>query len=62
MKVAQNCQESYTDKRCRPLEFEVGDQVFLKVSPTKGITKFGMVAKFNSRYIDPYQFLKELEK
>ena len=36
------------------LEFEVGDQVFLKVSPTKGITRFGMAGKFSSWYIGPY--------
>jgi len=43
MRVAQSRQKSYTDWRRRPLEFEVGDQVFLRVSPTKGIIRFDMM-------------------
>ena len=46
--------KSYTDKRCRPLEFEVGDQVFPKVSLTKDIMKFGMLGKLGPRYIGLY--------
>ena len=38
----------------RPLEFEVGDRVFLNVSPTKGIIRFGMVGKLSLKYIGPY--------
>ena len=41
MKSAQSQQKSYVDKRRRPLEFQVGDSVFLKVSPFKGIIRFG---------------------
>lgn len=41
LKTAQSRQKSYADKHRRPLEFEVGDQVFLKVSPMKGISRFG---------------------
>jgi len=45
---------SYTIKRRRPLEIEVRDWVFLKVSPTEGIMRFGMAGKLSSRYIGPY--------
>ena len=41
MLMAQSRQKSYADKRRRKLEFNVGDKVFLKVSPTKGIMRFG---------------------
>jgi len=54
MKMAQSHQKRYADQRHRPLEFEVGDRIFLKVSPTKGITRFGMAVKLRPRYIGSY--------
>ena len=39
--MAQSWKKSYADIRCRPLEFEVRDHVFLKVMPKKGVVKFG---------------------
>jgi len=42
IRFAQSWQKSYTDKRRRPLEFQVGDQVFLKVPPTRDIKRFGV--------------------
>ena len=44
MKTAQSKQKSYVDVRRRPLEFEVGDHVFLKVTPMKGVMRFGRMA------------------
>ncbi|GJS40087.1 putative reverse transcriptase domain-containing protein [Tanacetum coccineum] len=41
LKAARDCQKSYADNRRKPLEFEVGDQVLLKVSPWKGVVRFG---------------------
>ncbi|GJX85953.1 hypothetical protein Tco_0336727 [Tanacetum coccineum] len=41
MQAARDRQKSYADKRCRPLEFEVGDKVMLKVAPWKGVMRFG---------------------
>ena len=41
MKAAQSRQKNYADKRRRPLTFEVGDYVYLKVSPMKGVQRFG---------------------
>ena len=38
--TAQSRQKSYADRRCRPLEFEVGDHVFLKVIPKRGVVRF----------------------
>jgi hypothetical protein len=52
--VTQSCQKSYTDKRRNPLEFEVGDHVYLWVSPMKGVHCFGIKGKLAPRYIGPY--------
>ena len=43
--MAQSRQKSYADKRQRPLEFDVGDHVFLKVMPKRGVVKFGKRGK-----------------
>jgi hypothetical protein len=55
--TAQSCQKSYTDKRHRPLEFEVGDHVYLRVSPMNGVRRFGMKGKLAPHYIGPYPIL-----
>ena len=60
MKVAQDRYESYADKRRRPLEFEVRDHVFLKVSPTKSIVRFDIRGKLNPRYISLYEVLERI--
>ena len=60
MKAAQDRQKSYADRRRRKLEFQVGEKVFLKVSPTKGIKRFGMQGKLDPRYIGPYEILRRV--
>jgi len=60
IKVAQSRQKSYADKRRRPLEFQVGDQVFLKVSPTKGVKRFEVRGKLSLRYTGPYEIIEKL--
>jgi len=47
IKAAQSTQKSYADKRRRPLEFQVGDKVFLKVSPAKGVRRFNFRGKLS---------------
>jgi hypothetical protein len=54
MLTAQSWQKSYVDVRRRDLEFAMGDEVLLKVSPTKGIVRFGIKGKLSPRYIGPY--------
>ena len=49
MKAAQDRYKSYADERRQPLEFEVGDHVFLRVSPTKGMYRFGVRGKLSPR-------------
>ncbi|GKV05622.1 hypothetical protein SLEP1_g17609 [Rubroshorea leprosula] len=60
LKVAQDKQKSYADNRRRPLEFEVGDHVFFKVSPTKGVYQFGLKGKLSPRYIGPFEILERV--
>ncbi|GKF35833.1 putative reverse transcriptase domain-containing protein [Tanacetum coccineum] len=48
-------QKSYADRRLKPLEFEVGDMVLLKVSPWKGAMRFGKRRKLSPRYIGPFK-------
>ena len=57
MQTAQNRQKHYADVRRRPLEFQVGDHVFLRVSPTKGVKRFGIKGKLSPRYIGPFEIL-----
>jgi len=54
MKMEQSRQKNYADRRCRPLEIDVEDYIFLKVCPAKGIIRFAMVGKLSTRYIGPY--------
>ncbi|GKB46776.1 putative reverse transcriptase domain-containing protein [Tanacetum coccineum] len=55
--TARSRQKSYTDKRLKSLEFEVGDMVLLKVSPWKGAVHFGKRKKLSPRYIGPFKIL-----
>ncbi|WMV54204.1 hypothetical protein MTR67_047589 [Solanum verrucosum] len=55
LKTAQSRQKSYTDVKRIALEFEVDDWVYLKVSPIKGVTRFGKKGKLSPRYIGPYR-------
>jgi len=57
LKTAQSRQKSWADSRRRPLEFGVGDHVFLKISPTKGVIRFGTRGKLSPRYIGPFEIL-----
>ncbi len=55
MKIAFNRQKSYADPKRRDVEFAVGDCVFLKVSPMKGVMRFGKKCKLAPRYIRPFE-------
>jgi hypothetical protein len=59
MAAAQARQKSYADKRRKPIEFEVGDHVYLKVSPMRGVKRFGIKRKLEPRYVGPYRIIKK---
>ena len=58
LKVAQSRQKSYADKRRYPLQFKVGDFVYLRVSPTRGVQCFGIKGKLAPRYIGPFEIIE----
>ena len=58
--TAQSRQKSYADVRRRPLEFEVGDHVFLKVMPKRGVVRFGKRRKLSPRFIGPFEILERV--
>ena len=57
---AQSRQKSYADVRRRPLEFEVGDHVFLKVMPKREVVRFGKRGKLSPRFIGPFKILERV--
>ena len=58
--TAQSRQKSYADHRRRPLVFEVGDRVFLKISPRRGLMRFGKSGKLSPRFIGPFEILERI--
>ncbi|GJZ42630.1 putative reverse transcriptase domain-containing protein [Tanacetum coccineum] len=62
MQAAQDRQKSYADRKRKPMEFEIGDRVMLKVSPWKGVVRFGKRGKLNPRYVGPFRVLAKVGK
>ncbi|GJW62228.1 putative reverse transcriptase domain-containing protein [Tanacetum coccineum] len=60
LKVARDRQKSYADKRRKPLEFSVGDYVLLKVSPWKGVVRFGKKGKLAPRFVGPFEIVEKV--
>ncbi|GJV51419.1 putative reverse transcriptase domain-containing protein [Tanacetum coccineum] len=60
IQAARDRQKSYADVRQKPLEFQVGDKVMLKVSPWKGVIRFGKRGKLNPRYIGPFKIIAKV--
>jgi hypothetical protein len=59
LKATKSRHETYANKRCRPLEFEVGNHVYLRVSPMKGVKRFGVKGKLAPHYIGPFPILEK---
>ncbi|GKE41344.1 putative reverse transcriptase domain-containing protein [Tanacetum coccineum] len=60
LQAVSDRQRSYANVRLKPLEFQVGDHVMLKVSPRKGVIRFGKQGKLNLRYIGPFKILERI--
>ncbi|GKE05937.1 putative reverse transcriptase domain-containing protein, partial [Tanacetum coccineum] len=60
LNAARDLQKSYADNRQKPLEFSVGDHVLLKVSPWKGVVRFGKKGKLAPRYVRPFEIVERI--
>ncbi|GJZ25622.1 hypothetical protein Tco_0569875 [Tanacetum coccineum] len=60
IQAAHDRQKSYSDLKRKPMEFQVGDKVMLKVSPWKGVVRFGKRGKLNPRYVGPFKVLERI--
>ncbi|XP_022880852.1 uncharacterized protein LOC111398132 [Olea europaea var. sylvestris] len=61
LKIAQDRQKNYADRRRRNTEFDVGDRIFLQLSPWKGVIRFGKQCKLSTRYIGPYEIVEHID-
>ncbi|GJX29833.1 putative reverse transcriptase domain-containing protein [Tanacetum coccineum] len=61
LQAARDHKKSYADNRRKPLEFEFGDSVMLKVSPWKGVVHFGKKGKLAPRYVGPFEILERID-
>nr|GEY41697.1 putative reverse transcriptase domain-containing protein [Tanacetum cinerariifolium] len=62
IQAAQDRQKRYADLKRKSMEFKVGDKVMLKVSPWKGVVRFGKRGKLNPRYVEPFKVLAKVRK
>ncbi|GJY06824.1 hypothetical protein Tco_0373878 [Tanacetum coccineum] len=60
MQAARDRQKSYADLKRKPMEFQVGDKVMLKVLPWKGVVRFGKRGKLNPRYVGPFKVIEKV--
>jgi hypothetical protein len=60
LQIAQSRQKNYANKRRRILEFLMGENVFLKVYPSKGIFRFGKKRKLSPKFIGPFDILERV--
>nr|GFC73874.1 putative reverse transcriptase domain-containing protein [Tanacetum cinerariifolium] len=60
MQATRDRQKSYADLKHKPMEFQVGDKVMIKVSPCKGVVRFGKRGKLNPIYVGPFKVLERI--
>ena len=60
LKVANDRQKSYADMKRKDIRYEIGEKVFLKVSPWKKVMRFGKNGKLNPRFIGPYEVIEKV--
>ena len=60
LKASQDRQKSYVDQHKKEMDYQIGNKVFLRVSPWKGIMRFGNKGKLSPRYIGPYETIEKI--
>ncbi|XP_075489502.1 uncharacterized protein LOC142528344 [Primulina tabacum] len=60
LKAAQDRQKSWADLKKRPVEFNVGEKAYVKVSPMRGVVRFSKGGKLNPRYVGPFEILEKV--
>ena len=60
LKVAQSRQKSYADSKRKEIVYKVGDRVYLRVSPLRGVKRFGVKGKLAPRFVGPYKVLERM--
>ena len=60
LKVAQSRQKSYADSKCKKVVYEIGDRAYLRVSPLRGVKRFGVKGKLAPRFVGPYRVLERM--
>ena len=60
LKVAQSRQKSYADTKRKEVVYEIGDRAYLRVSPLRGVKRFGVKGKLASRFVGPYRVLERM--
>ena len=60
LKVAQSRQNSYADSKCKETVYKVGDRVYLRVSPLRGVKHFGVKGKLAPHFVGPYKVLERM--
>ena len=60
LKIAKSRQKSYADKKCQSVSFRVGEHVYLRVSPMKGVQRFGVKGKLAPRYVGPFPIIEHV--
>jgi hypothetical protein len=62
LKIAQSRQKSYADRKRKDISFDVGEHIYLKVSPLRGTKRFHVKGKLAPRYIGPYPIVQRIGK
>lgn len=60
MLASQSREKNYADPKCGNVEFQVGDHVFLRVSPMHGVRRFGKKGKLNSKFVGPFEIAERI--
>ena len=60
LKISQSRQKSYADTKCKEVPYEVGDRAYLRVSPLRGVKRFGVKGKLAPRFVGPYRVLERM--